>query len=228
MALILNIDSTTTLCSVALAHNGKLIAIREEDGNYTHAENMGMFIQQVFQEANLQMNRLDAIAVSKGPGSYTGLRIGVSLAKGLCYGLGKPLIAVETLQALAWAAIRKSPDKDAVYLSMLDARRMEVYAAAYDSKLDVKRAVNADVVESSSYDQLSQSHKVYFYGNGADKCKEILGGSGNMFFLENIKTSASNMAELSFATFCKGKFEDVAYFEPYYLKEFVAGKKKQI
>ena len=226
MSLILNIDSSTTVCSASISQNGKLIALKEEDGSYVHAEKLGVFVLELFELSGYSLNQIDAVAVSKGPGSYTGLRIGVSLAKGLCYGLNRPLIGVETLKSMAIGAVKKHYDKDAYYLPMIDARRMEVYAAIYNSEMETVRKVDADIIHEESYKEFSANKKVIYFGNGAAKCKLNFQDNPNMIYLDGIQTSSSYLSELSFALYQNNEFEDVAYFEPYYLKDFVAGKKK--
>ena len=228
MPFILNIETATEVCSVALSRYGKPLTIRESRSGYTHAENITVFISEVIQEAKVSLNDLDAIAVSKGPGSYTGLRIGVSTAKGLCFALDKPLIAVPTLKALTLGAINKlsivNRQLSILFCPMLDARRMEVYCAVYDSELNEAEPTSAKIIEENSFEKLLESNTIYFFGNGAMKCKAII-HHPNAIFIEDIFASASSMISLSEKSFAKGKFEDAAYFEPFYLKDFVAGKK---
>lgn len=226
MALILNIDTSTTMCSVALAKDGVVLAVQEQDGDYTHAENLTVFIQSVLESANLSLSAIDAVAVSKGPGSYTGLRIGVSTAKGLCYSLNKPLIAVDTLQALAYS-VSKQKVENSLYCPMLDARRMEVYTAIFDASNNVVQATSAEIIDEHSFVSLLQENVVCFFGNGAEKCKSILSKNKNAFFVDAVVTSAKNMVTLAEKAYTNNLFEDVAYFEPFYLKDFVAGKKKK-
>ncbi len=225
MALILNIDSSTTMCSVVLAENDVVIAVKELNQGYTHAENLAVFVLDVLRQANIDLKELDAVAISKGPGSYTGLRIGVSFAKGLCYGLGKPLLGINTLQTLAFGILKETNEtNDFLICPMIDARRMEVYTQLFDSKLNSISETEAKIIDENSFSDLLLSKKIIFAGNGADKCKSAL-NSPNALFLENIETSAINMVKLSYNKFQLQQFEDIAYFEPYYLKEFVAGKK---
>lgn len=227
MPVILNIETATTVCSVALAENGRLLAIKEQGGDYTHAENLTLFVQNVMEQASLSFADMDAIAVSKGPGSYTGLRIGVSVAKGLCYALNKPLIAVDTLQQIAFSHISKRQNIADFYCPMLDARRMEVYCAMYSSSNQIIQPTSAEIIDENSFSEFLNKGKVCFLGNGAEKCKKVLGNNSNALFVDNITTSAANMIELSEKAFLSGKFENVAYFEPFYLKDFIAGKKKK-
>lgn len=226
MALILNIDTSTTICSVALAKDGVLLAVQEQDGDYTHAENLTVFIQSILEKVTLTLSDIDAVAVSKGPGSYTGLRIGVSTAKGLCYSLNKPLIAVDTLQALAYSVSVQKNEK-ALYCPMLDARRMEVYTAVFDVSNNSVQATSAEIIDEHSFSNLLNNNIVYFFGNGAEKCKQILSQHKNALFFDGSVTSAKNMITISERAYIDNAFEDVAYFEPFYLKDFVAGKKKK-
>ena len=202
---------------------GELLAIQElNDGNYSHAEKLHPFIQQVMQEAKLSFNDIDAVAVSKGPGSYTGLRIGVSAAKGLCFAFDKPLISIETLQSLAY----KLSIEQGVIIPMLDARRMEVYAAVYNSKHEQVRDIKAEVIDENSFQEYLSKGKVYFLGDGAEKCKEVITHE-NAVFIDGEFPSAKEMVKLSFDKYKKNDIEDVAYFEPFYLKDFVVTPEKK-
>lgn len=227
MALILHLETATTVCSVALSKDGNLIALKEQDGDYSHAENLTLFIEDVFKQAQLPLHAVDAIAVSKGPGSYTGLRIGVSTAKGLCYSLNKPLIAINTLQSMALGVIANHAAKaDALFCPMIDARRMEVYCAIYNAKGEEIKATAAEIIEEHSFADLLTKHAIYFFGDGAAKCQETFSTSPNAHFIADGKPSAKDMIASATAAFRNNQFEDVAYFEPFYLKDFVAGKKK--
>jgi tRNA threonylcarbamoyladenosine biosynthesis protein TsaB len=231
MALILNLETATTVCSVSLAKDGQLLALKELNEDYTHAENLTIFIEEVCKHADLTLQGVDAIAVSKGPGSYTGLRIGVSTAKGLCYSLNKPLIAINTLQHLASAVINSQllshPDQStALFCPMIDARRMEVYCAVYDYSGTEIKPTAAEIIDINSFTDMLKDHTIYFFGDGAAKCKEILGLNKNTIFISDVVPSAKDMISFSEKAFLKKQFEDVAYFEPFYLKDFVAGKKK--
>lgn len=228
MALILNIETATEICSVALAQDGKLLSIRESGGSYTHSENITVFIDEVIREAGVSLNEIDAVAVSKGPGSYTGLRIGVSTAKGLCFALNKPLIAVNTLLSLSNNFLTRNPKPETRNLlcPMLDARRMEVYCALYDSALYDVVQTAAVIVEKNSFADFLKTNKIYFFGNGSMKCKSVL-QHPNAIFVEDVYPSASAMASLSEKLFSENKLEDTAYFEPFYLKDFVAVKAKE-
>ena len=223
LALILNIETATKNCSVCLAENGEVIGIRElNDGNYSHAEKLHPFIQELLIELNLSSRAIDAVAVSKGPGSYTGLRIGVSAAKGICFAIDKPLIAIETLESLAHGIF----NDDGLIVPMLDARRMEVYSAVYDSQHKKIREIKAEIInENSFYEELSTG-KVYFLGDGANKCKEVITHE-NAIFIEDKFPSTKEMALLSYNKYKKNDIEDVAYFEPFYLKDFVVIPEKK-
>ena len=217
---ILNIETSTKNCSVSLSENGKLIAHKEiNDGNYSHAENLHPFIDAVLQSAIKTFKDLTAIAVSKGPGSYTGLRIGVSAAKGLSFALDIPLLSVNTLTVLAYRASAKS----GVIIPVLDARRMEVYQAVYDKNYDLLENTNAVVVDANTYDKYLSNGKVHFLGDAVEKIKPII-EHPNAVFMENQFPSAKEMASLSYKKLQKQEFEDVAYFEPFYLKDFIAIK----
>lgn len=228
MGLILNLETATTVCSVALAKDGQLLALQEQHGDYSHAENLTVFIEKVMEQSQLAISNVDAIAVSKGPGSYTGLRIGVSTAKGLCYSLNRPLIAVDTLQHLAAAAAEKyaPASPDALFCAMIDARRMEVYCAIYDKNGKAVLPAAAEIIDGHSFNDLLKDHVIYFCGDGAAKCREALSKNRNAVFADDVIISAKDMAGFSEKAFREKRFEDVAYFEPFYLKDFVAGKKK--
>ena len=218
MAYILNIETSTTNCSVALSQNGIVVGIKEDNNlEYSHAERLHVYIDEVLKVAKISIDQLEAIAVSKGPGSYTGLRIGVSAAKGLCYALNIPLISVPTLEALAHQV---EVPKGAI-VAMLDARRMEVYSAIYDANYNETRATEAEMMTPDSYQELLKSSIVYFVGNGVAKTKDLITHK-NAQFIENKLPSAKQMCALSYSKFKSNTFEDVAYFEPYYLKDFIA------
>ena len=222
MSYILNIETATKNCSVALAKEGKTILCKEiaEEG-YSHAERLHVFIEEIINEVGIDLKDLVAIAVSQGPGSYTGLRIGVSAAKGLCYALNIPLIAVDTLQTLASKALIT----DGLIVPMIDARRMEVYSAIFSSDLQKKREVLAEVIDENSFVDLSD--KLYFIGDCNEKCKTVL-TKENFNFLDEIKyPSANEMSALSFDKYQKSDTVDVAYFEPYYLKDFLITTSKK-
>lgn len=216
MSFILNIETATKNCSVSISKNGETILCKEiaEEG-YSHAEKLHVFIEEVIADAGITVQDLVAIAVSQGPGSYTGLRIGVSAAKGLCFALNIPLIAVDTLQTLA----SQAKVSDGKIIPMLDARRMEVYSAIFNANLETERAIQAEVIDENSFKDITET--VYFVGDCADKCKPVL-TKENFVFLEEIKyPSASAMSKISFDKYQKSDTVDVAYFEPYYLKDFM-------
>ena len=223
MAFILAIETTTKNCSVALFENEQLLALKEHcSDDYSHAEKLTLFIEEVIKSANLTLKEIKAIAISKGPGSYTGLRIGTSTAKGLCYALDIPLISISTLKAMAFT-MAKNHVTD-IYCPMIDARRMEVFSGVYNVENNEIRGVQADVVDEQTYANFL-NNEVLFFGDGALKCKEIIKHK-NAKFLERVYPSAKDLGKLAHAKFMNKDFEDVAYFEPFYLKDFVAGKKK--
>tara|TARA_R110002049_G_scaffold213973_1_gene385498 strand:+ start:14238 stop:14909 length:672 start_codon:yes stop_codon:yes gene_type:complete len=222
VALILSIETATTNCSVSLSKEGKTIVLKEDyDKNYSHAERLHVYIDTVLKEADIDSKQLNAIAVSKGPGSYTGLRIGVSAAKGLCFALDKPLISIPTLEALAYQVTCS----DGVIVSMLDARRMEVYSAVFDSDFNQIRETQAQILDESSFSDCLEKGNVYFIGNGVEKTKGLI-NHPNAIFIEDKLPSANDMSMLAYNKYKISDTEDVAYFEPYYLKDFVALKKK--
>ena len=220
MAIILNIETATTNCSVAIAKNGKTLVLKEDySQEFSHAERLLLYIDEVLIEANIKASSLDAIAVSKGPGSYTGLRIGVSAAKGLCFALNIPLISVSTLKSLACQV----DILDGLIVPMLDARRMEVYSAVFDASQNQVRKTQAQILDENSFSKYLNNEKVYFIGNGVEKFKNFIEHK-NAIFIEGKLPSANNMSPLSYKKI--DNIEDVAYFEPYYLKDFVANKPK--
>ena len=222
MGLILNLETSSTNCSVSLSKDGETLVLKEDNNKgYSHAEKLHVFIDAVIKEAGFSKNNLDAIAVSKGPGSYTGLRIGVSAAKGLCFALEVPLISISTLEALA----HQVTEKNGVIVPMMDARRMEAYTAVFDSNLNMKRGIEAQIVFEDSFQEFLNVSKVYFIGSAVEKTKTVIDHS-NAIFIEGKLPSASTMGELSHNKYQKSDTEDVAYFEPYYLKDFVAIKPK--
>ena len=227
MALILNIETSTEVCSTGLARDGVLIKLRESILGQNHAMLLTVFIREILEESGIEMAQLDGIAVSGGPGSYTGLRIGVSVAKGLCYASNLPLISVTSLEAMAYHLISNHKISDPtrsdrlLFCPMIDARRMEVYTAFYDIDGKEIRGIQADIIDHQSYLQYLQDNSVLFFGNGATKCREAI-THPNAIFIDGILTSASHMAPLSERNFNSKVFADVAYYEPFYLKDFVA------
>lgn len=222
MGFILNLETATTNCSVSLAKDGKVIAIRENNTpNYSHAEQLHVFIEECLSEVGAKPSDLDAVAVSKGPGSYTGLRIGVSAAKGLCFALNIPLISIATLKSMA-AQVKENYD---LIIPVLDARRMEVYSVILDTNLDEVRATEAEVIDENSFISYYENTKVHVLGSGAEKIKNLL-THHNLSFNTECVPSSKEMAVLSFEKYKIKGLEDVAYFEPYYLKDFMLQKKK--
>ena len=221
MALILNIETATKNCSVALAKDGQTIAIREiATQNFSHAEKLHVFIEELLEETNLKLQDLSAIAASQGPGSYTGLRIGVSAAKGLCYALSIPLIAVDTLELLA----RKIEIQSGIIVPMIDARRMEVFCAFFDSMYAKIKETKAEIIDETSYQDISET--MHLIGDGAMKFKNVLTDKKFQYYPEIEFPSANEMSIVSFQKFQNKQLEDVAYFEPFYLKDFVLMTKK--
>ncbi len=220
MATILCIETATTNCSVTLSVNGSIIALKEDYNNqYSHAERLHLYIEELLLKNNISKSDLDAIAVSKGPGSYTGLRIGVSSAKGLCFALEIPLISIPTLDSLAY----QIKEKNGIIISMLDARRMEVYSAIYTAENKNKiRKTKAEILDENSFSEYLEKGIVYFLGDGVEKFKGICTHK-NAVFVEGKLPSANEMGKLAEEKYKKSDIEDVAYFEPYYLKDFIAG-----
>jgi tRNA threonylcarbamoyladenosine biosynthesis protein TsaB len=222
VAYILNIETATTNCSVSLSFEGETLVLKEDyNNNYSHAERLHIYIDDVLKEANIKSSQLDAIAVSKGPGSYTGLRIGVSAAKGLCFALNKPLIAISTLEALA----HQVNISEGIIVPMLDARRLEVYSAIFDVNYNQIRETQAQILDTTSFLNYLDKSKVTFIGNGVAKTKELITHE-NAIFIEDKLPSANEMSQLAYHKYKINDIEDVAYFEPYYLKDFVALKPK--
>ena len=222
MTYILNLETATKNCSVSISQNGQTILCKEmAEAGYSHAEKLHVFIEECIKESNISFKDLSAIAVSQGPGSYTGLRIGVSAAKGLCFALDLPLIAVDTLQVLA----SKLSISQGVIIPMIDARRMEVYSAIFNSKSEKIREVQAEILTENSFEEISET--IHFVGDCAEKAKTVLTKSNFIFHEEIIYPSANEMSELSYKKFQENKLEDVAYFEPYYLKDFMATVSKK-
>ena len=230
MACILHIETSTNVCSVAVSEDGQCIFQQEERGERgAGAERLGIMVDEALSFTDNHAIPFDAVSVSCGPGSYTGLRIGVSMAKGICYGRDLKLIAVPTLELLCVPVLLRQPEmeEDALLCPMLDARRMEVYAALYDRSLKTVREVRADIVDDDTYKQWLDEHPVYFFGNGAQKCMETI-GHPNAHYLEGIEPQAKWMQPLAERRFLNEQFEDVAYFVPFYLKDFVAIKPKKL
>ncbi|MEE4260419.1 MAG: tRNA (adenosine(37)-N6)-threonylcarbamoyltransferase complex dimerization subunit type 1 TsaB [Bacteroidales bacterium] len=223
MAVILNIETSTRVCSVGLAVDGIITSLKETHVANSHAELITMYAEQAINEAGYSFVNIDAVAISMGPGSYTGLRIGVSTAKGFCYALDKPLIAIDTLKAMAAGMINQVEVDNFLVCPMIDARRMEVYTAIYDQQLQCISQTDARIIDADSFRDELNDHQVYFGGDGAAKCEDVLGHQSKANFMVSFHPSARYMAALSDKKFRANQFEDVAYFEPYYLKDFVAG-----
>ena len=226
MANILHIETSTTVCSVALSVDGSIVFERVSFEGPSHAALLGVFVEETIAFSKDKCYLLEAVALSGGPGSYTGLRIGASMAKGLCMGWDVSLIVVPTLQVMASQAIRRYGKEDCLYCAMLDARRMEVYSAIYDVTLSEVRKVSADIITSDSYQTFLAHKTVCFFGNGAAKCSSVL-TSANALFLDDVHPLAADMVPLAEQVFQAKQFEDIAYFEPYYLKEFLATTQKK-
>ena len=229
MSCILNIETSTDVCSVAISDSGQVIFNKEDHSGPNHAVKLGVYVDEALDFLDSHGLPLEAVAVSCGPGSYTGLRIGVSMSKGICYGRGVKLIAVPTLELMAVPVLlgEHPEDEDALIVPMLDARRMEVYAEVLDRALKVVRPIQADIVDADTYKEYLDQHHVYFFGNGAAKCMETI-NHPNAHLVEGIEPLAKNMAPLAEKRFVEGKFEDVAYFVPFYLKDFVAKMPKKL
>ena len=229
MSCILNIETSTDVCSVAISDSGQVIFNKEDHSGPNHAVKLGVYVDEALDFLDSHGLPLEAVAVSCGPGSYTGLRIGVSMAKGICYGRSVKLIAVPTLELMAVPVLlgEHPEQEDALIVPMLDARRMEVYAEVLDRALKVVRPIQADIVDADTYKEYLDQHPVYFFGNGAAKCMETI-NHPNAHLVEGIEPLAKNMAPLAEKRFVEGKFEDVAYFVPFYLKDFVAKMPKKL
>ena len=222
MACILNLETSTTNCSVALSLNGELLILKEDNSaKYSHAERLHLYIDAVLKETQTEFSQIDAIAVSKGPGSYTGLRIGVSAAKGLCFGLDIPLIALPTLDVLA----HKKQIEAGCIVATLDARRMEVYSAVFDTNHQCIDSTTAKILNAESYADLLEKHAVFFVGNGAAKTQDLI-DHPNAHFDDQLPSS-KEMCALSYQKYKAEDFEDLAYFEPFYLKDFIAFPSKK-
>ena len=232
MSLILCIETGTDICSVGVARDGELISLRESDEGRDHAKKVGVFVDELLRETGISPDELDAVAVGMGPGSYTGLRIGVSFAKGLCYGLGIPLVAVGSLDAMAAVAIEDNDAgildvdnwENAVLCPMVDARRMEVYTRLFDANGNALSDVTAEVVTEQTFADVRRERQLVMFGNGAAKCREVLHDATYI----NITPSARGLARLAEQRLSAGQTEDIAYFEPFYLKDFIVipSKKK--
>ena len=229
MAVILHIETSTNVCSVAVSEDGQCIFDQVERGGMSHAEKLGTMVDEALSFTDNHAIPFDAVAVSCGPGSYTGLRIGVSMAKGICYGRDLKLISIPTLELLCVPPLlgEKIADEASLLCPMLDARRMEVYAGLYSRALKPVRPIQADVVTSETYQEWLDKGPVYFFGNGAAKCMDVI-NHPNARLIEDVEPLAKWMMPLAERRFLNGQFEDVAYFEPFYLKDFVAKQPRKL
>lgn len=229
MSCILNIETSTDVCSVAISDNGQVVFNKEDHSGPNHAVKLGVYVDEALSFIDAHGISLAAVAVSCGPGSYTGLRIGVSMAKGICYGRDVKLISIPTLELMAVPVLlgEHPAEEDALIVPMLDARRMEVYAKVMDRALKEVRPIQADIVDAETYKEYLDRGTVYFFGNGAEKCMEVI-NHPNARLVKGIEPLAKNMAPLAEKRFVEGKFEDVAYFVPFYLKDFVAKMPKKL
>ena len=226
--MILCLETATPSCSVALVHNGEVLACEEDPKGQNHSEKITLFIDSVMKKAGISYDQLDAVAVSMGPGSYTGLRIGVSTAKGICYAVSKPLIAVETLEAMAYGgssviSSERSERRNLLLIPAIDARRMEVYAAIFDENVNKIKDTEAVIIDENSFADLKKDHHLYLFGDGADKCAEIFANDDKITVIKDFYCSAKYMNTIAQQKFNNSEFVDVAYFEPFYLKDFVPG-----
>ncbi|MDL2320307.1 tRNA (adenosine(37)-N6)-threonylcarbamoyltransferase complex dimerization subunit type 1 TsaB [Alistipes sp. OttesenSCG-928-B03] len=234
MALILGIETGTDICSVSLSRDGELLALRESEGGQDHARKLAVYIDEILRSNDYAPDELDAVAVGRGPGSYTGLRIGVSTAKGMCYALGIPLVAVGSLEALAWVATEDNEAGildveewgSAMLCPMIDARRMEVYAQVFDSAVRPVSEVGAHIITPESFaEHISPDREFVIFGNGAAKCVDTLPSEGVKYV--EVTPSARGLVRPAHEAFAAGRFEDIAYFEPFYLKDFVVTSSKK-
>jgi tRNA threonylcarbamoyladenosine biosynthesis protein TsaB len=223
MALILSIETSTQTSSIAIHEDGQLISSQNIHLDKSHSAYLAPSIKYLFETCGLKMNTIDAVAISKGPGSYTGLRIGTSSAKGICYALDAKLIAINSLEAMAYG-MTKYQYEDVLICPMIDARRMEVYCLIAQHDMSILETTQAKIIDESSFSDLLTDKKIIFAGNGAMKCKPILDNSHNAIFIEGIVPSAEHVGSLAWQAYQQSKFEDLAYFEPYYLKDFIAKK----
>jgi len=229
--MILCLETATNLCSVALCDNDGVVSLRESDESKSHASMLTVFIEEIFRDNGIRARDLSAVAVSKGPGSYTGLRIGVSVAKGIAYAATIPLIATETTLSMFWGirdnhSFGTESDANSLFCPMLDARRMEVYYAIYDSKGNKIKEISAEVINETSFVNIPQSQKIIFFGDGALKCREVINRK-NALFATDFSISASHMYKPVLNAYNDHKFENVAYFEPLYLKDFITSRPRK-
>ncbi len=227
MAALIHIETSTNVCSAALSQDGEILWNKENYDGQSHSVLLGKYIDELLNFARTSAIVPDGVVVSCGPGSYTGLRIGVSMAKGLAYGLSLPLLSVNTLQVMANQVVKDiDVDNDTWLCPMIDARRMEVYTSFYDKNLCPVRDIRAEIIDGDSFSDILKERKIICFGNGAEKCKNVL-NHPNIEFTDNINPLARNMVELAEKAFSNNEFQDVAYFEPFYLKEFIATTPKE-
>ena len=229
--MVICLETATNLCSVALCDSAGVISLRESNESKSHASTLTLFIEDILKEHGIRARELDAIAVSKGPGSYTGLRIGVSVAKGIAYGAAIPLIGIETTLSMFWGItdsefIDTEAEVNSLFCPMLDARRMEVYYSIYGSGGNKMKDISAEIITKDTFANIPESQKLIFFGDGALKCKEVINRK-NALFEANYRISASHMHKPVFQSFKEKRFEDVAYFEPFYLKDFITSKPRK-
>jgi len=229
--MIICLETATNICSVALCDSAGVISLRESSELKSHASVLTVFIEEILLENGIKARDLDAIAVSKGPGSYTGLRIGVSVAKGIAYAASIPLIGINTTLSMFWGIVRnrkniEDADRNSLYCPMLDARRMEVYYAIYDANGNTIKDISAEIISEDSFSYIPVSQKIIFFGDGAVKCKELIKRT-NTYFADDFRISASYMHVPVFEAFKSFDYEDVAYFEPFYLKDFITSKPRK-
>jgi len=223
MSIILSIETSTPISSIAFHNSGKLISDLTIHKNKSHSEYLLPSIKYLSEASGIKMKDIQSVAISKGPGSYTGLRIGTSSAKGLCYGLDVPLIAINTLEAMA-IGIRKFFGEEVLLCPMLDARRMEVYCTVMELNGNILKKTSSLIIDEYSFADLLREHKMFFFGDGASKCKPVLQHHQNALFIDNVYPSAIHIGEMAWHKFTMNQFEDLAYFEPFYLKDFIAKK----
>jgi tRNA threonylcarbamoyladenosine biosynthesis protein TsaB len=233
MAFILNIESSTEVCSVSLARDGMIVQSLENLTGQNHAKLLTSYIQEIFSNNGLSFDKLEAVAVSGGPGSYTGLRIGIASAKGICYALSIPLIAITSLASMSHHVIQQAndyklpDDSELLFCPMIDARRMEVYSAIYNRKEEMVREIKADIIDHLSFLTYFEKGKMAFFGNGAAKCRGII-SHPNAIFIDHVAASAGHMTVLSEKAYREKSFVNLAYYEPFYLKDFIATVPKKL
>jgi tRNA threonylcarbamoyladenosine biosynthesis protein TsaB len=223
--MVICFETATNLCSVALCSSAGIISLKESTDLKTHASMLTVFIEEILKENRITAKELEAVAVGKGPGSYTGLRIGVSVAKGIAYAASIPLIGIETTLSMFWGLVDRieeitDVEENTLFCPMIDARRMEVYHAIYDSHGRTKKRISAEIIKENTFADIPEFEKIIFFGDGAAKCKEVIKRK-NVYFADDFKISASHMQKPVYQAIDNQHFEDVAYFEPLYLKDFI-------